>query len=144
MVRRATGVPVSAEVLARVKRVGGNVAEGADELPFVAGQVGLGAIFNHPKLMLPRDGHDRVHIRRLTVKMHGNDADGSARNMSLDLRGIDRERLFIGVAKNDPRAGLRDRFRGGNPGVRGRDHFVARLDFQGTHRNVDGVRAIGA
>ena len=33
--------------------------------------------------------------------------------MSLDLRRIDRESVFISVAENDPRAGLRDRFRGG-------------------------------
>ena len=40
--------------------------------------------------------------------------------------------------------GLGDGFRGRNPRMRGRDDFVARLDAQGTHGDVEGVRAVGA
>ena len=51
--------------------------------------MGLGAIFDHPKFVPSRDRHDRIHVRRLPVQMHRNDADRPRRDGALDRGGID-------------------------------------------------------
>ena len=60
----------------------------------------LRAILHHPELVPARDRHDRIHVGRLPVKMHRNDADGARRDRGLDRSGIDREGLAIGVGEH--------------------------------------------
>ena len=63
----------------------------ADLPALVARQMRLRAILDHPELVLARDRHDRIHVGRLPVQMHRDDADGARRDRGLDRRGIDRE-----------------------------------------------------
>jgi len=58
-----------------------------------------GRNLHHPELVLPRDRHDRVHVGRLPIKMHGNDADRTRRDPRLNRRGIDGEGQPIGIRK---------------------------------------------
>ena len=138
------GIAHRAEILARIERIGRGRAEGADLLAFIAGQMRLRAILHHPELVLVRDRHDRVHVRRLSVQMHGNDPDGAWRDRGLDRRRIDRERSAIGIAEHHGGAGVRNHRRSADPGMRRGDHLVTRLDLQRGHREIQRIGAVGA
>ena len=116
----AAGVAISAEIFSGIKRERRGVAKRADEFSLEPRQMRLRAIFNHPQLVFFGDGHDRVHVRRLAVKMHRNNSHRARSDFRFDLRGIDVERVVVRVAENHPAAGLRDGFRRRNPRVRGR------------------------
>ena len=62
------GIAHRAQILAGIKRIGRRSSKGADLLALVARQMRLRAILDYPKLVLARDRHDRVHIRRLAIE----------------------------------------------------------------------------
>ena len=72
-----TRIAIGAEILAGIKRKGCSIAEGADQLAFVAGEVGLGQPSITQRSMLPAIAHDGVHVASLSIKVHRNDADRS-------------------------------------------------------------------
>jgi hypothetical protein len=106
--RNATSIAVGAQVLTWVKRKRRSVSKGSNVSPLVSGKMRLATILYDPKIVPSCDGHDRVHIRRLPVKMNWNNANGGGCDLSLDIVGVDRERFFICVAEYDPTARLRD------------------------------------
>ena len=108
---KASSIPVGAQVFARIKGEGRNVAKGSHKLSVVAGQMRLGAIFYHPQIMLSCDRHDRAHVRWLSIKMNRNDADGGRRDLSFDVDGINGKCFSVRVAKHDSAARLRDGLR---------------------------------
>ena len=104
----------------------------------------LRAILDHPELVLARDRHDRVHVRRLAVQMHRDDADRARRDRGFDRRRIDREGGAVGVAKHDAGAGMGNHRRRGDPGMRRGDDLVAGLNLQRGHREIQRIGAVGA
>src|SRR5262245_13139937 len=105
----ASSIPVGAQVFAWIEGEGRNVSEGPHELSMVSGEMGLGAIFYDPKIVLLCDGHDYLHVRRLPVQVDRNDSDRSGRDLSFDFQWIDSKSVLIRVAEDDPAASLRDR-----------------------------------
>src|ERR1700704_1130982 len=103
---RASCVAISTEVLPGIKRKRRDVPKCSNQLPLVLGHVRLRAIFNHPKFMLPGDGHDRFHVGRLTVKMNWNDTDSGRCDLLLDQRRVDRESVVVGIAEDYPASSL--------------------------------------
>ena len=73
--------------------------------------MGLGTVLYDPKIVPFRNGHDRIHIGRLSVKMYWNDADRSRCDLSLYILRVDGEGFLICIAEYDPTACLRDRLR---------------------------------
>ncbi len=107
----AACITVGAQVFTRVKRKRRGVSKSSDVLSFVPGQMGLGAVLYDPKIVPFRNGHDWIHIGRLSVKMDWNNADRGRCDLSLYILGVDRESFLICIAEYDPTAGLRDRLR---------------------------------
>ena len=140
----AAGVAIRSEVFPGIERKRGSIAKGPDQFPFVPGEMCLGAIFNDPEPVRPRDRHNRIHVSRLSVKMHWNDAHRPGSDFGLDQGGIDRECLLVRVAKHHPPASLGDCLRSGNPGMSRGDHLVTRFYPQTAHSNVQSVGAVGA
>src|SRR5262245_55524731 len=70
----AAGVTIGAQVFPWIKGKGGRISKSPDELPLISGEMRLGTVFDHPKAVFLSDGHDRVHVGRLSVKMNWNDA----------------------------------------------------------------------
>jgi hypothetical protein len=138
-----TGVAHRAEILARIERIGRSLAKGADLLPLVARQMRLRAVFDDPELVLARDRHDRIHVRRLPVKMHRNDADRARRDRRLDRGGIDREGRAVRIAEHHGRAGMGDHGGGRYPGMGRGDNLVAGLYLQCRHGEIERVGAVG-
>src|SRR5665647_225570 len=114
----SAGIAHRPQILARIERIGCRRAESADLLALVARQMRLRAILDDPELVLARDRHDRIHVCRLSVQMHRNDADRARRDRRLDRRGIDREGGAVGIAEHHGGAGMGDHRRGGNPRMR--------------------------
>src|SRR6185312_12907655 len=138
------GISHRTEILAGIKGIGRDRAEGADLLALVTRQMRLRAVLDHPQFVLVRDRHDLVHIRWLAVEMHRNDADRAWRDRCLDRLGIDGEGHPVGVAEHRRGTGMGDHCRGGDPGMRGGDDFVARLYLQRSHRKIKRIGAVGA
>ena len=122
-------ITICAEVFSRIEREGAGITPRADHAAILGRAMCLRAVLDDPQAVLLGEGHDRGHVRRLAVKVHRDDAHGARREFRFKERGIDGERVRIGVAKHHAAAGLCDCFRRGNPRVRRGDHFVARLDL---------------
>src|SRR6266487_1788356 len=140
----ASGISIGTQIFAWVKRECSGISKGSNVLPLVAGQVGLGAILYDPKIVPLCDGHDCIHIRRLSVKMDWNNADRSRCDLSLDIGGVDRESFLICVAEYNLPVGLCDCLGRGNPGMCRGDDFVAGLYTKSPEGNVNRVRPVCA
>ena len=56
-----------------MKADGGEVSQGTERSPFVAGEKGLRRIFDDEQIVAPRNGEDRVHVAANAGVVHGND-----------------------------------------------------------------------
>src|ERR1700728_1607364 len=116
----------------------------------------LAGIFNHNQTVTLRQFQDRIHIGHLPVQMDRNDggdwtstapADQSSRIVDRALFfeilgefcGIHVVGLLIDVHKLGQRAGLRNRLRSGNEGVRHSEDNVAGLHAAGHEREAQCV-----
>ena len=70
----------------------------------------LGAIFDHPKVMLLRDPQDKIEIGGLAIEMYCNDANGCGGDLFFNQFRIDRKGSIISVTKHHPSAGLGNGF----------------------------------
>src|SRR5438552_12446956 len=104
----AAGVAVGAEVFTWVKRKRRSVSKGSNASPLVSGKMRLATILYDPKIVPFCDGHDRIHIGRLPIKMDWDNSDRGGCGLSLDIVRINRESFLICVAEYDPAARLRD------------------------------------
>ena len=84
----------------------------------------LGTVFDDPKIMLLRDRHDLVHVSWLATKMDWDNSDSRFCDLGFDQAWIDIKGVFVGVAKDNTAARLRDCLRCRDPRVRRRDNFV--------------------
>src|SRR4029077_6381078 len=123
----ASGIAVGAQVFTGVKRERRGISKASNVSPLVPGKMRLSTIFYDPKIVPFCDGHDRIHIRRLPVKMDWNNADCGWSDFSLDIVGINGESFLICVAEYDPAARLRDCLRRRDPGMCRGDDLVAEL-----------------
>ncbi len=147
-----------AQILARKERKAANVADRADPCAVIVGRAdGLGGILDHLQSVPARDRHQRIHIGRLAVQMHGHQrldpAAGGTVDQSVALRhavitdeGLHRGRrhiegLGVDIAENRPRPGARDRSRGCKEGKGRGDDLIARADVQGHQREQQSIGA---
>src|SRR6478736_1495060 len=90
-------------------------------------------------MMLSCDRHDCAHVRRLSIKMNRNDADGGRCDLSFDFNGINRKGFFICVAEHDPAASLRYCLGCRYPGMCRGNYFVPRPETKPPKCDVDCV-----
>ncbi len=147
--------PARAQILSGIKAECGRLADRAGLEPAVLllreifGAMGLAGIFHNDQAIALRQFNDRVHIRDLTVKVHGNDrgdrslefpvnklpeCPDQSRTWSPDRPGacrIHAVRPRVDIHKIDARSGLSDRLGGGDEGMRNGHDYVARLNPRG-------------
>ena len=91
--------------------------------------------------MLLGDGHNRIHIRRLAVKVHGYDGTGVRRDGGGNAPRIEIERFRVGFDWNGYSTSKGDGQPGGDGRVRRHDDFVAWTDFQSAQSEMQGIQA---
>src|SRR2546423_1212926 len=94
--------------------------------------------------MFSSNRHDGVHVASLSVEVHRNDAHRSRSYLSLDSGTVDGESLIVGIAKDHPSSCLGNGFRSRNPGMSGGNDFVSGFNSQAFHRDIEGIRSVGA
>ena len=72
--------------------------------------MGLCAIFDDPELVLGSNRHDRIHGRRLAVKMHRNNPNRARGDSGLDPLWVDCKGFYVRIAKDDFTSRLGDGF----------------------------------
>src|SRR5579884_256964 len=118
-------MPIGAEVSSRAKGENSGLSQSTHVSTMVSRQMRLRAIFYHPELVFSCNVQDGVHLCRLAVQMHRNNANSGFGDFSPDVLRVDRESFLVGVAKHDPRARLLNRLDGCDPAMRRGDHFRA-------------------
>ena len=95
---------------------------------FVFRAVRLRRVLDDDKSMAAGDVHDRVHVRRLPVEVHGQDRLCSRRNGGLNRRWIHRERTRLNIDQNRARTRVENCGHAGDESKRHRDDFIPRSD----------------
>ena len=88
-----------------------------------------------------RGGENRIHVGRLPVQMHRDDAHGARRDRGVEGPGVHRHGRVIDIHEPDDPAGLRDRLRCCDEGVRNGDYLIARANAEGLVREPERIRA---
>ena len=85
---------------------------------------------------------ERIHVRRLTIQVNGNDSARSACDRHPDLSGVDVVIDRIDVDRNDRRPNLLRRQPSGNKRVSRNDHFIAWANSQGLEQQTKRLQAV--
>ena len=118
------------EGLVLAEAAAGDVAQRAGLLALVDAAEGLGVVLDDEQLVLLGEGVDRVHVAHVAVEVHRHDGLGALVDQLLGR--LDAEAVVVEVHVGEARdgAGLHDGEAGGDEGVAGHDHLVARPDAQ--------------
>ncbi len=165
--RDGAGFAASAEILSGIKAKRCGVAHRARLLPAIfflreiLRAVGLASIFHHDQIVTACHLENGIHIGALPVDVHRHHRGDRCAIVSVvrlsrlavhiafpleifpQLRDVHRIGLLFDINEIGPRAGLADRFRGSNKGVRHRHHDVAWLHSCSHQSKADGVSAVG-
>ena len=127
----STGLAISPEVLARVETEAAEIADRARAAaaPFCA--VRLRRVLDDNELVPARDGHDRIHVGHLPVKMHRQNDFRPGRDRCLDLRRVHRPGVGIDIHEDRLGAAIKNCRRRRDEGHRYRDDFVAGVNAGG-------------
>ena len=108
----------------------------------MGGAVSLCRVFQNWQAVPFGNGHDRIHVHGATVQMNDRDGPGAGcdgRSQRIRIQtGVIRSRLHrhrcgSRVAHGQP---------GGNVGVTGHDHFIARADSPAPQRQLQGIQPV--
>ena len=89
-----------AEVLGRVKAIGGRRPETPDWLPGAGREMSLTAVFDDRQVVTGCDIGDRDHVGGLSVQMNRHDSRGSRRNRCRDCPRVDGQAVPVDVCKH--------------------------------------------
>jgi hypothetical protein len=103
----------------------------------------LGAVFQHAQAVLAGNGQDGVHVGRLAIQVHRQDDTGSWGYGRFNQSRVDVVGALVGLYRHGGGAALAHGQPGGNVGVAGHDHFVARSHAHGAQCQVQRVEAVG-
>ena len=140
--RHRAGVAQCTQVLARVETEAGGMSQAAAAPSMVGGAVRLCCVFQHRQAVPFGNGHDRIHVHGTAVQMHhrngpGTGRDGRSQRIRIQAAvirsGLHRYRRGPRVAYGQP---------GGNVGVAGHDHFIARADSPASQRQLQGIQPV--
>ena len=119
---------VRSQILARIETEARHIADAAHRTPFIFRSVGLRRVFDHNQPMPARHVHNRVHVGRLAVEMHGQDRLRARRDRGLNRGRIHRESAGINIHQNGARSAVGDGGNAGDKSERHGDDFIARTD----------------
>ena len=136
-----SAVAEATEILAREEAESSVGTDGADPAALVFRADGLTGVFDHDEPMLLRQGHDRVHVGRLTEEVDRYDRLGVRGYFGFDRAGIDIERDRVDVREHRGRADPHDGSDGGEERERRGDDLVSCSDPFGHQRDDQRVRA---
>jgi len=132
---------VSAKILAGVKTEARHIPNTARRQTFIFGAVGLRGVFNYDKSVPPRNFHDRIHVGRLTVEVHGQYGLGARSDRRLDGSRVHRERAGLDIDQDRPRPGVEHCGNAGDKGKWHRDDFIVRSNSRGEQGEMNRTRA---
>ncbi len=118
--------------LVGLQTVDAQIRDGADRAALVAGTHALRAIFHHADVVLARDGHDALQVRRIALQVHRHNELGGRRDMPFDVVGIEVEAL-VDFSAHRQRSGEHHGVEAGVPGPTRNNHFVAGPDPECGH-----------
>ena len=142
--RKKPAVADAAEVLRGIEAETPDVADRAGAATVPGRQNRLGGILDHRKASGLRDRQDRIHVGGASKQMDGDDRLRPLADLLRHVGRVDQIGDRIDVGEDRHRAESRDGAGGGEEGVAGQDHLVARLDVKGHQRQEQGVAAGGA
>nr|GFC59938.1 hypothetical protein [Tanacetum cinerariifolium] len=115
-------------------------AGSADRTTFVTSACGVGRILDHRNAMAFGQGIQGIEVKRGTGVMHRNDGLGARGDGALDQCSVCHQRVAVYIDEHGGRAQQADHVGGGDPGLRGRDDFIAWTDAQRKQGDVHGTR----
>src|SRR5678816_4429671 len=119
-----SSITVCSEILPRVKRKTGDIAERPGSDPLILGSMRLGSVFNYKQTAPSCEVLDRTHVRGLAKEVNCNDRLRAACQGPLDHPRIDRVGIGIDIDENRLRSRRYDGGGGGDESMSGRNHLV--------------------
>lgn len=104
----------------------------------ILGSERFGVVFHDEEIVFLRERENRVHVARMTVKMHRHHRFRAARDFARDVRWIERPSIRRDIRKNRRCAAVNDDIRRGREGEVRNDDFVARPDSESNQREMQG------
>ena len=99
------------------------------------------AVFDDEEIVLFGERHHRIHVRRLTEEMHGDDGLRFRRDLGRGLLRINVEANRAGIHKHRSGSHAGDAAGSGKKGERGHQHFIARTNAKRHECKQDGICA---
>ena len=118
-----------------------DMADGAQRAPLVGGHHPLRGVFHHKQVVFVGDGHDGVHLAGYAGIMHRDNRPGFIGDGGFDERFVDIHRIATDINEDDFRPAQHKSIGGGDKGIAGHNHFVARLDIQQQRGHLQRSRA---
>src|SRR4029453_6242394 len=120
----------------------GGVAETADTLSLIFSPMCLCRVLEDKQAMFTRDRNDRVHVRRMAVKVYWDDALRMRGDLPSNSSRINIERPRVTVDEHRRGAAIGHGVSGGNVSKGRNDDFVAWLEAQRDQCEVQCIRSI--
>ncbi len=115
----------------------------SDATARVACAMRLGGVLDHQQFPFERKSQDRVQVRRLAVKMRGDDRARAGRKRCLQPSGVEVMSPRVRLDGDGRCADQAHRKPGRDERVAGNNHLVARADLRRAQGEVKCVEAIG-
>ena len=131
------------EILGWIETEASQLPHRANTPPAITCTVGLCAILDNGQAVKPCNVKNCIHVRRLTVKMHGNDRARLRTDQAFEPSGVKRAGVLLDVTQHRHRPCKGDGSGRGNGCMRDGDDFVTATDAQCPQRKVQRIRAIG-
>jgi hypothetical protein len=133
------------QIMRDVGREAADIAQRADLLLAVAREHGLGRVLDDLEAVPARDLQDRVHVRGQAEQVHGDDGPRPARDLLLELLGLERVGESVHVREHRLHPVMQDDVGRRHEGHRRHDDLVAVLPpiflLQSLQGDVQGGRA---
>jgi hypothetical protein len=107
-----------------------DVADAPNGTPLVAGTVSLGTVFDHGKVMLTSQGHDRVHVTRPTCQMHADHCSSASGEHPSHRIGGKVLAVTVNIRKNRRRTCRDDAGNRSQKSTSSHDDLITRPDTQ--------------
>src|SRR5262245_4633826 len=135
-------VSICAEILTWIETKACRICQRSDALTAPPRAMGLSRILNHFQSVKPGDFHNPVDFAGLTVEVHGDYCASTRHDGGFNCLRIHQHRVWFYINKHWTGSSRRDRFRGGNKGVRCGNDFIPGPNSHRSKREVKSVCAV--
>ena len=131
-----------AEIFAGIKTEAAHVAHRAAQPALVSRAVRLGGVLHNEQLPFLCDLQQRVHVRRMAVKMHRHDGFGARRQGAFHRLHIQGGIVRLAIHQDGARPGLGDGQHTRDEGVGRDNHLITRANAEGEQGEMQRIRAV--